>query len=143
MPGLLPIADRLRPFVETFVPATHDLDPDRYAALVAHVDARLATEPPALTRQLVVLVTLLHFMPIFRHLRTFSRLSPSERQRFLEHVQDGPIGPLRVGVWGLRTLVFLGWYADPEVGRTLGWHAHPRGWAAFRGRRTAPDGHGR
>ncbi len=134
MTGLLPIRDRLRPFVETFVPATRELNDDRYQALVAHVDARLAAEPPAISRQLRTLVALLHFLPLFLHLRTFSGLTTAQRQRFLERIQDGPVALLRVGVWGLRTLVYLGWYADPEVGRNLGWHANPRGWAAFRAR---------
>lgn len=132
MTGLLPIRDRLRPFVETFVPATRGMDADRYEALVAHVDERLAAEPPALTRQLRTLVLLLHFLPLLLHLRTFAGLTAVQRQRFLERVQDGPVGLLRVGVWGLRTLVFVGWYADPEVGRNLGWRANPRGWAAYR-----------
>jgi hypothetical protein len=132
MTGLMPIHDRLRPFVETFVPATSNLTDARYLALVQHVDERLATEPPALTRQLRTLVLLLHYLPIFLHFRTFDGLSAAQRQRFLERVQDGPVALLRVGVWGLRTLVFVGWYADPEVGRMLGWRANPRGWAAFR-----------
>ena len=40
---------------------------------------------------------------------------------------------LRVGVWGLRTLVFVGYYTDPNVQTQLGYHPRPEGWAAIRG----------
>lgn len=132
MAGLLPLQHRLRPMVETFVPATCDIDVERHRKVVQAIDVRLATEPPALTRQLRMLVNILYFLPIVFHLRTFAGLTPAQRQRFLERFQDGPIAKLRVGIWGLRTLVFVGWYADPEVGRQLGWRAGAGGWQAWR-----------
>lgn len=132
MAGLLPLQHRLRPMVETFVPATRDIDAARYRKLVEGIDARLAEEPPALTRQLRILVTILYFLPILCHLCTFAGLTAAQRQRFLERFQDGPIATLRVGIWGLRTLAFVGWYADPDVGRQLGWRAGAGGWQAWR-----------
>jgi hypothetical protein len=47
-------------------------------------------------------------------------------------MQYSPIPLVRRGVWGLRTLVFLGYYARPEMQTTLGYRANARGWAVRR-----------
>jgi hypothetical protein len=47
-------------------------------------------------------------------------------------MQYSPIPLLRRGVWGLRTLVFLGYYTRPEVQMTLGYRASARGWVTRR-----------
>jgi hypothetical protein len=47
-------------------------------------------------------------------------------------MQYSPLPLLRRGVWGLRTLVFLGYYARADVQTTLGYRATGRGWMARR-----------
>ena len=37
---------------------------------------------------------------------------------------------LRRGVWGVRTLAFMGYYARPEAAREIGYRAAAAGWAA-------------
>ena len=38
----------------------------------------------------------------------------------------------RRGVWGLRTLVMMGWYTNPSVIAALGYRASAAGWEARR-----------
>ena len=39
---------------------------------------------------------------------------------------------VRRGFWGLRTLVFMGYYARPEAAAAIGYRADVRGWEARR-----------
>lgn len=133
VPVLQPLARPLRPLVEAFVPATQALDDAGFLRLVARIDERLGNEPPALQRQLKLLVRVLTFLPLFLHLRTMGGLRPEQRVALLHRLQDGPVGKLRLGVWGLRTLVFLGWYGDPQVAASLGWRPTLQGWQGVRG----------
>ncbi|MSP92814.1 MAG: hypothetical protein EXR79_13585 [Myxococcales bacterium] len=130
---LAPLQARLRPILEAFVPAVAHATDAEVAAALARTDARLAREPAALRRQLRVLVTALHVLTFLFTLRTLRSLDIAARARFLLRVQDGPIGKLRLGVWGLRTLLFLGWYGNPQAGAALGWRASKYGWDAWTG----------
>jgi len=125
---LTPLHDKLRPIAETMVPPIADLDQAAFLKVLALIDARLAGEPPALARQLRLFVKVLTFLPIFFALRTFGGLSPARRLAFLEALQDCPIQKLRVGVWGLRTLIYLGYYTDPAVQAALGYRPYLDGW---------------
>ncbi|HSP35980.1 MAG TPA: hypothetical protein VLU46_16840, partial [Thermoanaerobaculia bacterium] len=59
-------------------------------------------------------------------------LDAAKRTTFLEAVQDAPLLPLRRGFWGLRTLVFMGYYSRDDARTAIGYRADPRGWAVRR-----------
>lgn len=128
---LRPMADRLRPMLATFVPGAGDLSDEALEALLARVDERLAAEEPSLGRRLRLFVRVLDLFPLLGYGRTFRGLSPARRTEFCARVEKSRIALLRVGLWGLRTLLFLGWYGDPEVQARLGYRPDPRGWEAF------------
>ena len=92
----------------------------------------LAKRPPAVRRQLALFVRILDALPLLRWGRRFRALGAARRARFLDAMQYSPIPLLRRGVWGLRTLVFLGYYARPEVQAALGYRATARGWTVRR-----------
>jgi hypothetical protein len=46
----------------------------------------------------------------------------------LRGIENSRLLLLRRGIWGLRTLVFMGYYARPEAAAALGYAAAPRGW---------------
>lgn len=125
---LQPLRDKLRPIAETMAPPIAELSDAAFAEVVASIDQRLACEPPALQRQLRLFVKILTFLPIFFALRTFGGLAPQRRLSFLEALQDCPVQKLRVGVWGLRTLIYLGYYTDPAVQAALGYRPRLDGW---------------
>ncbi len=135
--GLAPVAGPLRAIVEAFIPATQGLSAQEYAALIARIDARLAQEEPIVTTQLRFLVRVLDFLPLFRYGAPLHSLPADQRHRFLAWMQDCPIAKLRVGVWGLRTMIYVGWYTDTQVAQGLGWKASAGGWQDYRARENA------
>jgi hypothetical protein len=114
------------------VPDATTLDEAGWRAMDASIAEALAKRPPSVRRQLALFVRILDALPLFRWGRRFHALGAARRARFLDAMQYSPIPLLRRGVWGLRTLVFLGYYARPEVQTTLGYRASPRGWTVRR-----------
>lgn len=127
---LRPLAAQLGPMLGTFVPEAAGLPPASLERLLAQVDARLAAEEPGLGRRLRLFVQVMHFFPLVGYGRTFAGLSPARRTEFFARVERSRFPLFRVGLWGLRTLLFLGWYGDPEVQARLGYRPDPRGWEA-------------
>jgi hypothetical protein len=121
-----------RALAETFVPECAGLDEAGWAEAEAIVERFLAGRPPAVRRQLGLLVRLLDLLALFRYGRRFRWLDAARRLRFLESLQRAPVLLLRRGVWGLRTLAFMGFYARPGVAAAIGYRADARGWEARR-----------
>ena len=48
----------------------------------------------------------------------------------LEHLENDRILKVRVGFWGLRTIVLAGYYGRPQAAREIGYAASNRGWEA-------------
>jgi hypothetical protein len=125
---LPPIREKFRALATALVPETAALDEAGWAELEAIVETALSKRPPGMRRQLAVFVRLLDFLPRLRWLRSFRRLDAERRARFLRGMQSAPIFLFRRGFWGLRTLVFMGYYARPEAYAGIGYDAHLRGW---------------
>ena len=126
------LAVTLRPVAEAFAPPVAKLGDADYAAVVGRIDLRLAMEPWPLVRQIRLFVKVLYWLPLLFTGRTMAGLPPERRLAILGWLQDCPVQKLRVGVWGLRTLVFVGYYTDPSVQAQLGYRPRPEGWAAIR-----------
>lgn len=86
-----------------------------------------------MVRQLHLLLRALDLLPVLTRGRRLRSLAPDDREAFLARVQDAPILLVRRGLWGLRTLVFMGHYGRPEVQAAIGYGAR------LRGRREHPD----
>lgn len=128
---LVPLVRQLQPVLATMIPATAALGHAELLGVLGRVDDRLATEPAAVQRQLRFFVRLLWWLPLPFTLRTLGGLSPARREAFLLWLQDCPVTKLRLGLWGLRTLLFLGWYGQPEVQAQLGYRPNVGGWDAW------------
>jgi hypothetical protein len=118
----------LRAIAETVVPATSALEPDGWAALDRVVSSAIAARPPKMQRQLALLIRAIEWLPLLRYGRPFSKLTPARRHRFLESLQDSPLLLIRRGVWGLRTLILMGYYTQGRAIAAIGYRADPRGW---------------
>lgn len=129
---LAPVRAPFRALATTIVPEAAALDPAGWEALERIVEDALAARPAAMRRQLRLLIRVLSFLPLLRYGRRFERLEPARALRVLAAVQDAPVLLLRRGVWGLRTLVFMGYYARPGAAALIGYRADPRGWEARR-----------
>lgn len=125
---LPPVDVAFRAIARTVVPEAADLSPEAWDELEAIVEEALSHRPPALRRQLAILIRALDTLPLFRYGRRLRALPPDRRQRFLEGIQSSRIYKLRQGFWGLRTLVYMGYYARAEGAAAIGYGARLRGW---------------
>ncbi len=126
-----------RALAETFVPDLADAGDDDWTRLMETVGIALRQRPRSIVRQLVLLVRALDWMAVFTAGRRLTALGPDQRGRLLERWQDSKWLMMRRGVWGLRTVVFMGYYTRPDVQARLGYRAHPDGWSALRTRRAS------
>jgi len=129
---LPPVRASFRALAATIVPEASSLRESGWAELERIVEEALAARPPAMRRQLRLLIRVLDLVPLLRYGRRFGALEPAQALRFLSAFQDSPLLLLRRGVWGLRTLVFMGYYARSEGSAAIGYRADPRGWEARR-----------
>jgi hypothetical protein len=125
-----PVRPTFRAVARTVVPDTADLDEAGWQRLESIVEGALAERPARVQRQLIVFVRLIDALALARHARRFRSLAPADRVRLLERLQDAPVLLLRRGFWGLRTLIYMGWYAQPATGDRIGYRGHVRGWPA-------------
>lgn len=128
--SLAPVRATFRAVASTVVPETSGLDEAGWERLESIVEHALAERPAKMQRQLIVFIRLIDGMSLARHGRRLAALPMAKRVRILERLQDAPVLLLRRGFWGLRTLVYMGWYAQPETADRIGYQGHIRGWTA-------------
>jgi hypothetical protein len=119
---------RFRSLAVAIVPEAAQLDEAGWRDAEAVIERALAQRPARLRRQLRLFIRLLDVLPIALYGRGFRELDPERQNAFLHRVQRAPLLLLRRGFWGLRTLVFMGFYARESAGAGIGYRAHPRGW---------------
>jgi hypothetical protein len=122
---------RLRALARSFIPETAFAREEQWAALETTVEHAVASRP-GLHRQLELLVGLLDGAARIRYGRGLARLEATKRGALLERLATSRWLLLRRGIWGLRTLLMLGWYTQPEVTDALGYRASAAGWSARR-----------
>ncbi len=127
-----PVRSVFRAIATAVVPEAIQLDEKAWIELEQIIGAALEAKPSGLRRQLTLFIRALEVLPIFRYGRTFQALDPSRRNAFLLGIQDAPVLLLRRGFWGLRTLIFMGYYGREEGRSETGYRADPRGWEAPR-----------
>jgi hypothetical protein len=131
-PVLMNVRPVFRAIALTVVPEAASLREPDWLESEAIIEAALATRPAGIRRQVQLLIRALELLPVLRYGRRFTMLDPRSRLAFLDAMQRFPILLVRRGVWGLRTLVFMGYYSRPEAAVAIGYRADPRGWEARR-----------
>jgi hypothetical protein len=121
-----------RAVVSTIVPEAAALDDKGWRELHQVVEALLRDRPDSLQRQLRMFLGAIQWLPLIRYGRPFTRLDAAARARVLAHLQNDRIQKIRVGFWGLRTIVLAGYYGRPQAAQAIGYAASPRGWEAVR-----------
>jgi len=132
LPPLSGQREAFRAIAATVVPEAARLDPAEWNDVERIVTRAIAARPGRLQRQLAMLLRFLEWIPLFRYGRRFSRLDPARRARFLDSLQTSRLLLARRGIWGLRTLVLMGYYGRPRAAAAIGYRADPRGWEARR-----------
>jgi hypothetical protein len=119
-----------RAVVSTIVPEAADLDAAGWGDVQQVVEKLLRDRPESLKRQIRLFLGAIQWLPVVRYGRPFTRLDAAARVRVLAHLQNDPILKVRVGFWGLRTIVLAGYYGRPGAGAAIGYGASPLGWEA-------------
>lgn len=127
-----PVRTTFRNLATTIVPEAVSLDERGWSEVEDIIERGLESRPGSMRRQLRILVRALNVLPIFRFGKTFGSLDTPKRTAFLESVQNAPVLLLRRGFWGLRTLVFMGYYSRDDARAEIGYRADPRGWGVRR-----------
>ncbi len=131
-PLLAPVRPVFRALAGMIVPPAASLDEGQWEELEAIVEDDLSRRPEKLRRQLRLFMRLLQVLPLARYGRRFTALEPERRTRFLMAIENAPVLLLRRGFWGLRTMVYLGYYSRAAAAAEIGYRAHVRGWEARR-----------
>ncbi|MEW5737169.1 MAG: hypothetical protein AB1921_20160 [Thermodesulfobacteriota bacterium] len=80
--------------------------------------ARLA---PQLRKKLLVLLFLVNILGLFFGGRFFVNLSPEKRNRLLSWMESGPLGPFRMGFFGLKNYACMGYYSQEKTWKSIGY----------------------
>ena len=129
---LEPVRATFRAVATTVVPETVALDPAGWSVLEHTVEHALAARSEGMRGQLLTFLRVIEFLPIVWFGRRFSRLGPGERNAVLKRLEASRFPLIRRGFWGLRTLVLMGYYTQPEIQVRIGYRAHANGWALRR-----------
>ena len=119
-----------RAFAQCFIPETARATEPEWRDLEGVVRNALAARPPKIRRQIAFFVRLIDLAARARHRQRFAALDHPRARALLEGFAASRVLLLRRGVWGLRTLVMMGWYTNPSVIEALGYRASPAGWEA-------------
>jgi hypothetical protein len=130
--SLAPLRPAFRALAESFVPETARCSPIEWETLEQIVGKALADRPAALRRQVLLFIRVLDLMARVRLGAPLAAADPIRRRALLDSLARSPLLLIRRGVWGLRTLIMMGYYAQPVVQQAIGYRADPRGWEARR-----------
>ena len=129
---LAPVRPAFRALAETFIPEIAGASPTTWDRLETVVASALAERPAAMQRQLLLFIRVLDGLARLRFGRALVNLDAARRTALLEGLSKSPVLLIRRGVWGLRTLVQMGYYTQPEVQAAIGYRATAAGWEARR-----------
>ena len=125
---IAPVRRPFRALAAVFIPETAQADEPTWLRLEEIVSDALAARPPALQRQVLLFVRILDSLSLVRRGHRLASLNEEKRRSLVEGIASSRSLLLRRGVWGLRTLVQMGWYAQPTVQQSLGYRADRSGW---------------
>jgi hypothetical protein len=130
MSNLESVREPFRALASVMVPQAAGLTKNEWHELEAIVERALASRPPLIARQLRLLIRLLDVAAHVMHGRPLASLDPVRRARLLSRFEHARLLLVRRGVWGLRTLVMMGYYTRPGAADEVGYRATPAGWSA-------------
>jgi hypothetical protein len=120
------------------LPDANSLSESEWLVLYAVIDQALVSRPKAVRKQLSAFISLIRIMTFVRHAKSFTALPTRQRFGLLHSLETSRIAILRKGMWGLRTVLMMGFYARPNAAIAIGYRADRKGWAALRPENVAP-----
>jgi hypothetical protein len=122
--------ERLRAIITAVVPEAAALSEPEWRDAEAIIGRALSTRAPAIRRQIRLFLWVLDAVSLVTHGHRLATLSANDRTGLLESLSRSKMLIVRRGVWGLRTLALMGYYARPQAALAIGYRASPAGWSA-------------
>lgn len=131
--GFPPALERdFRALAVAIVPEIARLDDAGWRQVATVVEEALASRPAPLRRKLVLFLRVLGWVSVARYGAGPASLDADRLGRLLASIERSRLLLIRRGFWGLRTLVFMGYWTRPESAAAIGYRAQARGWEARR-----------
>jgi hypothetical protein len=127
---LAPVRHLFRAITRAAVPASERFDDVRWDRVEEIVDGALAERPAEVRRQVVLFIGIVGVLARVRYARRLERLPPERVRALMAFLERAPVLLLRRGLWGVRTLAFMGCYAQEGARAELGYRANGGGWEA-------------
>ena len=105
----------IRAVASTVVPDASELDEAGWAELERIVEVSVKERPPPIQRRFRVFLRLIEWTAVLRYGRPFTSLDTERRAIWLRRFENHSIRVIRLGFWGLKTLVLMGYYGQPAV----------------------------
>jgi hypothetical protein len=103
------------------VPETSALDEAGAGRFFGIIDNALQDREPAVRRQFSIFLGVLRWSSLLRYGGPFETLRAERQDAVLRFFQDCPVSLLRKGFWGLKAMVFMGYYGQPETNDLVGY----------------------
>lgn len=120
-----------RAIVVAAVPGAHTLEERGWREVGDVLERALGARPRALRWQTTLFLSALDLVALLRWGRRMRSLETAKARRLLSALEKSPVLPVRKGVWGVRTLAFMGYYGRATVAHDLGYGATAGGWSAL------------
>jgi len=127
-------AEFLLALAARIVPETRAPDAAGWARFEAIVDDALQERTDAVRRQFALFLGVLRWAPVARYGARFDAMAPGRQDAVLRWFEDCPLSLLRKGFWGLKAMVFMGYYGQPETHGLIGYRARFDGREGLRAR---------
>jgi hypothetical protein len=114
-------AQFLQTLAARIVPDTTELDAAEAGRFFRIIDDALQEREPLVRRQFAVFLGVLRWAPLFRYGAPLEKLRTTRQDTVLRFFEDCPVSLLRKGFWGLKTMVFMGYYGQPETNLLVGY----------------------
>ena len=95
-------------------PPVADLPESEQAKIIQTVDETLGKRDGKIQKQFNLFLKVLRLSTIIPYGKSMDRLSDERMDQKLRRFQDHPIEKMRLGFWGMKTMVYMGFYGDPE-----------------------------
>jgi hypothetical protein len=114
-------AEFLQVLAARIVPETAALDAVGLGRFFGIMDEALQGRPPAVRRQFAAFLGILRWAPLARYGTPLENLRADRQDAVLRWFEDCPVSLLRKGFWGLKAMVFMGYYGQPETNKLVGY----------------------
>ncbi len=111
--------NHIRAIISTIIPGATHLTEANFAAI-------LAKKPPEIQKAFHVFLKLIRFAGLLRYGKIFENLDDHRQKKILSFFEKFPVGKIRLGFWGLRSLVLLSHYGDIAHSKSIGFSGASR-----------------